>query len=114
MLDKILPIHEKCLYLQYANNLNINKMKAIELFDAYIREALSNEQSGIVDGESIICAGPFRLFGVHDSGSGVLSESKYLYSYLCPDWSPGFLPIPDLVLGNDKDVMHVFLWKLEN
>lgn len=89
-------------------------MKTIDLFDAYIREGLDNEQSGIVDGQSIICGGPFRFFGVHDSGRDVLSETRYLYSYLSPDWFPGFLPVPDLVLGNEEDDFHVFLWKLEN
>lgn len=89
-------------------------MKTLELFDAYIREGLDNEQSGIVDGSSIICSGPFRLFGMHSSGIDVESEEKYLYSYLKPDYFPCFLPVPDVVLGNEEDSMHVFLWKLEN
>lgn len=89
-------------------------MNAIEILDAYIREGLDSEQSGVVDGSSIICGGPFRFFGVHDSGSYVEGDVQYLYSYLAPDWFPGFLPVPDLVLGNEEDDLHVFLWKLKN
>lgn len=89
-------------------------MNAIQIFDAYIREGLDNEQSGVVDGSSIICGGPYRFFGVHDSGIDVEGDAKYLYSYLAPDWFPIALPVPDLVLGNVEDAMHVFLWKLKN
>ena len=89
-------------------------MKAIELFDAYIREGLDNEQSGIIDGSSIISGGPYRMFGVHSSGVDVRDDVRYLYSYLAPDWFPGFLPIPSCVLGDSSDDMHVFLWVIED
>lgn len=89
-------------------------MKAIEILDAYIKEGLDNEQSGIVDGSRIISGGPYRVFGVHSSGIDIRSEVSYLYSYLAPDWFPGFLPIPSCVLGNDEDDMHVFLWEIND
>lgn len=39
MLDKILPIHGKCLYLQYANNLIImNTQQILDCLKCAIRE----------------------------------------------------------------------------
>lgn len=114
ILDKILPIHGKCLYLQYANNLNINTMKAFEILEMVFKEDLDNSQCGVVRGSSV-CDGQWKsYFGFNYTTMEPIEERDYFYMYskLNTPYSPW--PVAKICLWNAVGEECVSLWEIEN
>ena len=114
MLDKILPIHGKCLYLQYANNLNISIMKAIDFIHAMCVESIDLEQCNTVEGDNLLRRGFVPYFGLPLMGGKVSAEKVYFYMYTNKDWWSTEMGLPNVVLGRNTESDRVFLWELEN
>ena len=89
-------------------------MKAIEILDAFIREGINVESCGVMSGARIIEGGPFRIFGVSDSGIEIMSDCSYLYYYGMPDDLFCFLPSEHIIWHHDEDGSALHLWEIEN
>ena len=114
MLDKILPIHGKCLYLQYANNLNINIMKAIEILNAVCVECVDLEQCNVVSGETVILCGIKPYFGSPLMEGQIRKGYDYFYMYTREDQMFNSFSRADVILGYPNSAERVLLWEIED
>lgn len=89
-------------------------MKAIQILDALIREGIDNECCGVLSGERIIEAGPYRMFGIKVSGKEIKANCHYLYYYDAEDYFFGFLPKEHIVWINEDSGEAIHLWEIED
>lgn len=114
MLDKILPIHGKCLYLQYANNLNISIMKAYQILDLVFKLDLRNDQCCVCHGADIYECGPDKYFGAYAWSGSFDKESDYFLFYVPSNEELGFFPCYDVLFWDKDNGAETFCWKIEN
>lgn len=89
-------------------------MKAIEILDALIREGIDCEQCGVMSGERIINAGPYRMFGVRVSGKEIKADHQYLYYYGADDELFCFLPSEHIVWEAVARGEAIHLWEIDD
>lgn len=89
-------------------------MNATQLFAAFLAEGISAEKCGIVSGDNIISAGPYRMFGANAAGTEIKCTCSYLYYYGAADDLFCFLPEEHIIWPSAHDESYIHLWEIKN